>query len=59
MDFTATLCGVSVGAIVGMTGVGGGSLMTLMRLGRRAPRSLKPPLTVLCGLMLGVLVALS
>jgi uncharacterized protein len=28
MDLTATVCGFGVGAIVGMTGVGGGSLMT-------------------------------
>lgn len=32
MDFTATLCGFGVGAIVGMTGVGGGSLMTPLLL---------------------------
>ena len=32
MDFTATLIGFGVGAIVGMTGVGGGSLMTPLLL---------------------------
>ncbi len=39
MDFTATLCGFGVGAIVGMTGVGGGSLMTplLLSLFRLSP----------------------
>ncbi|WP_409072472.1 sulfite exporter TauE/SafE family protein, partial [Methylibium sp. T29-B] len=33
MDFIAVLIGFGVGAIVGMTGVGGGSLMTPLMLG--------------------------
>jgi uncharacterized membrane protein YfcA len=33
MDFTAILSGFAVGAIVGMTGVGGGSLMTPLLIG--------------------------
>jgi len=33
MDYLAVLSGFGVGAIVGMTGVGGGSLMTPLLIG--------------------------
>ena len=33
MDLTAVICGFAVGAIVGLTGVGGGSLMTPLLIG--------------------------
>ena len=33
MDFLAILSGFGIGAIVGMTGVGGGSLMTPLLIG--------------------------
>jgi uncharacterized membrane protein YfcA len=58
MDWIAILSGFGVGAIVGMTGVGGGSLMTPLLLSvfklnrsaptcgsRRSPRRPDPPRT--------------
>ena len=39
MDYLYTLSGFAVGAIVGLTGVGGGSLMTpLLEIGRASCR---------------------